>query len=80
MVKVMTDLLGIILHLDTFTSLPNKKILDRSKRKAFADENVNMAENLKFCLGSVENIVGKGENAGYQHFLFSLNVFKRLLF
>ena len=25
----------------------------------------------------VENIVGKEENAGYQHFLFSLNVFKR---
>ena len=24
---------------------------------------------LKFVLGTVENIVGKGENAGYQHFL-----------
>ena len=24
---------------------------------------------LKFFLGKVENIVGKGENAGYQHFL-----------
>ena len=24
---------------------------------------------MKFYLGSVENIVGKGENAGYQHFL-----------
>ena len=28
----------------------------------------------------VENIVGKGENAGYKHFSFSHNVFKRLLF
>ena len=28
----------------------------------------------------VENIVGKGENAGYQHFSFSHNVFKKLLF
>ena len=28
-----------------------------------------MRENLKLVLGSVENIVGKGENAGYQHFL-----------
>ena len=27
----------------------------------------------------VENIVGKGENADYQHFLFSNNVLKRLL-
>ena len=24
---------------------------------------------MKFVLGTVENIVGKGENAGYQHFL-----------
>ena len=32
-----------------------------------------MTENLKFALGRVENIVGKGENAGYQHFsLFPL--------
>ena len=28
----------------------------------------------------VENIVGKGENAGYQHFLLFRNVLKRLLF
>ena len=28
-----------------------------------------MAEKLKFVLGRVENIVEKGENAGYQHFL-----------
>ena len=27
----------------------------------------------------VENIVGKGENAGFQHFLLFHNVFKRLL-
>ena len=26
-----------------------------------------------------KNIVGKGENAGYQHFSFTHNVFKRLL-
>ena len=25
--------------------------------------------NDDFCLDKVENIVGKGENAGYQHFL-----------
>ena len=28
-----------------------------------------MTEKWKFVLGSVENIMGKGENAGYQHFL-----------
>ena len=40
-----------------------------SKLKAFADKILNVAENLKFVLQRVENIVGKGENAGYQHFL-----------
>ena len=33
-----------------------------------------MMELVYECL---ENIVGKGENAGYQHFLLSHNVFKR---
>ena len=28
-----------------------------------------MTENLKFVVERVENIVGKGENAGYQQFL-----------
>ena len=32
--------------------------------KAFADDEINVNEKLKFVLGRVENIVGKGENAG----------------
>ena len=52
-----------------FNSIPNDKILDQSKLKAFADDKINMTENLKFVLGRLENIVEKGENAGYQHFL-----------
>ena len=28
-------------------------------------------------MGRVENIVGKGENAGYQHFLFFPTVFSK---
>ena len=50
-------------------SLPNNKILDWSKFKTFADDAINVTEKLKFVLGRVENIVGKGENAGYQQFL-----------
>ena len=50
-------------------SLPNDKILDWSKLKAFAVDKSNLTEKLKFVLGKVENIVGKGENAGHQHFL-----------
>ena len=37
--------------------------------KAFADDKINVNQRMKFDMGRVENIVGKGENAGYQHFL-----------
>ena len=32
---------------------------------------------MKFVLGRVENIVGKGDNAGYQHFLLFLQCFQK---
>ena len=35
---------------------------------------INVTEKLKFVLERLENIVGKGENAGYQHFLLYLQV------
>ena len=53
---------------NSLKSLPNNKILDWSKLKASADNKMNVTENLKFVLGRVENIVGKGENAGYHSF------------
>ena len=52
-----------IILLFYFNSLPNDKILDQSKLKAFADDNLNVYKKLKFALGRIENIVGKGENA-----------------
>ena len=61
----------------SFNSLPNDKILDWSKLKALADDNINLAEKLKFVLERVENIVGKGENAGYQHFLLFPQCFQK---
>ena len=39
-----------------------------------------MTEKLKFVLERVENIVGKGENAGYQHFLLFPPCFPRCSF
>ena len=63
-----------------FNSLPNDKILDWSKLKAFADEKINVTEKLKFVLGRVESIVGKGENAGFQHFLLFPQMFSKGLF
>ena len=47
-------------------------MLESSKLKAFADDKINVIEKLKFGLGRVENIVGKGENACYQYKYFLL--------
>ena len=54
-------------------SLPNDKILDWNKMKAFADDKIDVIEKLKFVLGRVENIVGKA--VGYQHFLLFAQYF-----
>ena len=61
-----------------FNSLPNNKILDNFKLKAYADDK-NLTQRLEF-MGQVENIVGKGENAGYQHFLLFPLCFQKLSF
>ena len=45
-------------------SLQNNKLLDWSKLKAFAYDKINVTEKLKFVQRRVENIVGKGQNAG----------------
>ena len=49
--------------------LPKDKILDWSKLKAFADDKIEIDKMMIFVFDSVEDIVGKGENAGCQHFL-----------
>ena len=59
----------IFVHQMFLSSLPNNKFLDWSKLKAFADNKINVTEELKFVLVRVENIVGKGENAVFWHFL-----------
>ena len=62
---------GVIVW-EWFNSLPTDKFLDWSK-----DNIINVSEDLKFVLGRVENIVGKEENAGYQHFLIFLRCFQK---
>ena len=42
------------------------------KFKASTDDKFGLAEIMGFVFERVENIVGKGENAGYQHFLLFL--------
>ena len=56
--------------------LPDDKILALSKLKAFADNNFSVVQMAQTFLHRIENGVGKGEKAGYQHFSFSHNVLK----
>ena len=46
--------------------------------KAFVDTRVNMNQSLKLAFQSTENILGQGENAGYQHVFLYPNIFKSL--
>ena len=47
---------------------------------ALADNTINVAKKLKYAYGRVENIVGKGGNAGYHHFLLFPQCFQKVLF
>ena len=41
---------------------------------------INVTYKMNFVIGNVENIVGKGENAGYQHFLLFPQCFQKASF
>ena len=71
-------LLQYILHCSM--ERPNNKSLDQSKLKAFAEDKINMNENRNFFFQKAKNIVGKGENAGYQHFLLFPKCFQKISF
>ena len=52
-----------------FNCVPSDVILDWSNLKAFADDKIDVVKMTSSLHDRVENAVGKGENAGYQHFL-----------
>ena len=58
-------------------SLPNDKVFDQSEFKAFADDNLVAVQMNELVFDGIENIVGKGENAGYQHFLLCPQYFQK---
>ena len=60
-------------------SLPNDKILDWSKFKAFADNKINVTEKLEFVSERIVNIVKKGEKLFSSILSVFHNVFKKLL-
>ena len=56
-------------------------MLALTKSKAPADDRTNsMTQKLKLKLVRVENLVGKGENAGHQHFLLFPQYFQKTSF
>ena len=63
-----------------YTSLPNDKIWDRSNLKAFADDILIVLQMTIRVADWVENIAGKGENAGYQNFLLFSECFQKASF
>ena len=46
----------------------SKSWMSETKLKAQADDKLNVAKMMIYLSDGVENTVGKGENAGYQHF------------
>ena len=59
-----------LFHLDSLSyEFNNDKFLDWSKFKAFADDKIKVNQKMKFDLERIKDIMGKGEYAGYQHFL-----------
>ena len=62
------------------TLYQKSKFLDSTKLKVFADDKINETQNFKLVLGRPEIIVGKGENAGNQHFLLFAQCFQKASF
>ena len=53
---------------------------DWTKFKAFANDKLNVVKIIIFVFDRVENIVGNGENAGYQHFFLLPQCFQKASF
>ena len=60
-----------------FNPLPDDNILGLPKLKAFADDKLNVTQDIRVVFRRIENIVGKEENAGYQHFLLFPQCFQK---
>ena len=59
---------------------PDNKNLTWSKLKVFAVDKINIILMIISVFDRIENIVGKGENAVYQHFLLFLQCFEKTSF
>ena len=60
--------------------LTDNRNLVFSELKAFADNNFRETQMMSFFFDRIENIVGKGENVGLQHFLLCPHCFQKASF
>ena len=77
-----SDVVLLIMVYSTLTeinSLPNDKILDWSKLKAFADNKITMNEKLKFALKSVGKNCGKRRKCWLPAFSSFPTMFSKVL-
>ena len=65
------------IQFQTNISLPDRKILERSKFKAFAYDKINVTKKKKFVS---ENVTGKGEIAIFQHLFSVMQCFQKASF
>ena len=72
--KIQRFFLTAMIKINT---LPDDKILDKSNLKDSADDKINATFVKSFVLERVENIVGKGGNASYTHFLLFPQCFQK---
>ena len=73
-IELKRQILSFQEHLTLYKSNKN---FDITKLKAFADDKSNIAKIKISLFDRVENTVGKGENAGYQHFLLFPQCFQK---
>ena len=64
----------------TLNSSPDDRNSALFKLETFADDNFNVAQKVQAFFDQVENIMGNGENAGYQHFLLFPQCFQKTSF
>ena len=58
--------------------LPNDKILDENKLKSICGRQITFFFEMMISIfDRIENTVGEGENAGYQHFLLFPQCFSK---
>ena len=78
--RVNSEMCIVILGYIVLKTLPNDKFLEWTKFKAFCRRQINVAQMMIPVFDRIENIMGTGENADYQHFLLFPQCFQKPLF